>query len=240
MHERRHSPPDRPSLGLPLLRSNLPRCACFVSALKRIGSLPVGHRTRRCGGILSSGAGLPARLSFDVGSPGRRGGNVTWSSSRRLLARCLAAPVALACLLVAAGCAGLLAPPLPPRVEGVSVRLQSLESTGVRLSVMLEVGNPNTFAIDLDAIDAIVLVDGVRLATATLPAPVSLPAGTARGVELALRVRFAQLAAVLERAGGASFPYEVTGTAALGDGTRLPFARRGELSLGEWLQERTR
>jgi hypothetical protein len=105
---------------------------------------------------------------------------------------------------------------------------------------MLEVGNPNTFAIDLDAIDAIVLVDGVRLATATLPAPVSLPAGTARGVELALRVRFAQLAAVLERAGGASFPYEVTGTAALGDGTRLPFARRGELSLGEWLQERTR
>lgn len=125
-----------------------------------------------------------------------------------------------------------------PRVDGPEPK-----SAGVRLSVMLAVGNPNTFAIDLDAIDAIdaiVPVDGVRLATATLPAAVSLPAGTARGVELALRVRFAQLGAGQERVRGARFPYEVTGAAAPGDGTRLPFARRGEPSLGEWLQDRTR
>jgi hypothetical protein len=35
-------------------------------------------------------------------------------------------------------------------------------------------------------------------------------------------------------------PYDITGTAVLGNGTRLPFARRGELPVGDWLQGRRR
>jgi hypothetical protein len=84
-------------------------------------------------------------------------------------------------------------------------------------------------------------VNGVQLAVATLPAPVSVAAATKTGVLLELHSRLEQLARVLERVDGSGrMPYAVTGTAVLGNGTRLPFARRGELPVGDWLQGRRR
>jgi hypothetical protein len=48
-------------------------------------------------------------------------------------------------------------------------------------------------------------------------------------------------AGVLERRDGSGrVPYEVTGIAVLRDGARLPFARRGEMPVGDWLQGRRR
>ena len=147
----------------------------------------------------------------------------------------------VACALLIAACAGLPLKPLPPKVELAAVRVQSLVAGDLRLAVKLDIDNPNPFALDIARIDAEINVNGTQLAVATLPAPVSVAASTTTGVELELRSRLEQLARVLERADGSGrMPYEVTGTAVLGDGTRLPFARRGELPVGDWLQGRRR
>jgi hypothetical protein len=147
----------------------------------------------------------------------------------------------VACALLIAACAGLSLKPLPPKVELAAVRVQGLAGGDLRLAVKLDVDNPNPFALDIARIDAEINVNGTQLAVATLPAPVSVAASATTGVELELRSRLDQLARVLERADGSGrMPYAVTGTAVLGDGTRLPFARRGELPVGDWLQGRRR
>jgi LEA14-like dessication related protein len=148
---------------------------------------------------------------------------------------------AAVCVLLLAGCAGLPGKPLPPKVELVGVRVQSVAAGDLRLAVKLDVDNPNPFALDIARIDAEINVNGTQLAAATLPAPVSIAAAATTAVDLELRSRLDQLARVLERADGSGrMPYAVTGTAVLGDGTRLPFARRGELPVGNWLQGRRR
>jgi LEA14-like dessication related protein len=147
----------------------------------------------------------------------------------------------VACALLIAACAGLSLKPLPPKVEFAAVRVQGLAGGDLRLAVKLDVDNPNPFALDIARIDAEINVNGTQLAVATLPAPVSVAASATTGVELELRSRLEQLARVLERADGSGrMPYALTGTVVLGDGTRLPFARRGELPVGDWLQGRRR
>jgi LEA14-like dessication related protein len=147
----------------------------------------------------------------------------------------------LASALLVAGCGGLPTKPLPPKVDLESVRVVSLQPADLRLAVALRVDNPNGFALDVAALDAEIGVNGVRLAGAKLPEPVSIAAAATTAVQLELRSRVRDLAQVLERADGSGrMPYEITGTAVLGNGTRLPFARRGELPVGDWLQGRPR
>ncbi len=148
---------------------------------------------------------------------------------------------AAAVALLVAGCAGFPGKPIAPKVELAAVRVQSLSAGEVRLAVRLDVDNPNAFALDIARIDAEIDVNGVPLAVATLPAPVSVAAATKTDVLLELSSRLDQLARVLARTDGSGrMPYTVTGTAVLGNGTRLPFARRGELPVGDWLQGRRR
>ena len=161
------------------------------------------------------------------------------AGSRGLLAGYAAAVVVFTLLL--AGCAGLPAKPLPPKVELAGVRVVSLQPADLRVAVTLRIDNPNAFALDVAAIEAEIGVNGVRLAGATLPAPVSIAAVATTPVQLELHTRVRDLAQVLERADGSGrMPYDITGTAVLGNGTRLPFARRGELPVGDWLQGRPR
>jgi hypothetical protein len=106
---------------------------------------------------------------------------------------------------------------------------------------MLKVDNPNAFALDIAAIDAVIAVSGSRLAEATLTAPASLAPMAATGVELEMRTRLDLLAGALQPGDGSGrVPYEVTGTAVLKDGARLPFSRRGEMPVADWLQGRRR
>ena len=146
-----------------------------------------------------------------------------------------------ACALLLAGCAGFATRPLPPQVEVTGLRVLSLQPSDLRVRVGLRVDNPNAFALDVAAVDASIAVNGVQLAEATLPAPVTIAAAGISGVELELRTRLEHLVRVVERGDGAGrVPYDVTGTAVLRDGTRLPFARRGDVPVGEWLQGRRR
>ena len=156
--------------------------------------------------------------------------------------RCSAIDAAVvACALLFAGCEGLPTKPLPPKVELAGVRVLSLAPSDLRLAVALRVDNPNAFALDVATIDAEIGVNGVKLADAKLPAPVSIAAAATTPVLLEMRSRVKDLAQVLGHADGSGrMPYEMTGTAVLGNGTRLPFSRRGELPVGDWLQGRPR
>jgi LEA14-like dessication related protein len=154
--------------------------------------------------------------------------------------RCAAFGAAALALLLAS-CGGLPAKPLPPKVELAGVRVVSLAPADLRLAVTLRIDNPNAFALEVAAIDAEIGVNGVKLAGATLPEPVSIAASATTPVQLELRSRARDLAQALQRADGSGrMPYEITGTAVLGNGTKLPFARRGELPVGDWLQGRPR
>jgi LEA14-like dessication related protein len=169
--------------------------------------------------------------------PGRRRNRAPTAATHRGRHRSWCAVALLAVAQLVGGCAGLSRQPLPPKVEITGVRLSSVQPSDLRLRVGLRVDNPNAFALDIASIDALIAINGVRFAEATLANPVTLAPAAATGVELDIRTRLDLIASVLEHAGGAApVPYEVSGNATLQDGLRLPFARRGELPVAQWLQ----
>jgi LEA14-like dessication related protein len=146
---------------------------------------------------------------------------------------------ALLAALLVAGCAALAPKPLPPEVELAGVRVSRLSPADTRIRVLLDVRNPNEYALGLSALDATVAIEGERFATATLPSPVTLAAATDTRVELEARTDFAAVAAAADRlARERKARYEVAGTAVVQDGLRLPFAKRGELAVGDLLGPR--
>jgi hypothetical protein len=137
--------------------------------------------------------------------------------------------------LLLAACTTLPLKPLPPKVEFVGVRVGRLQLADMQLRVMVDAYNPNAYALRVDAIDAEIRVNGELLASAALPAPVTLaPAATSR-VDLDLRTGLDRLVVSLGRLPPSGpIPYEITGLAVVQDGWRLPFARRGELPAAAW------
>jgi LEA14-like dessication related protein len=140
------------------------------------------------------------------------------------------------CALLLAACGVLPTKPLPPKVELIGVRVGRLQLTDMKLQLALDVHNPNAYALSVASIDADIVVNGARLASASLPAPVTLQAAGATRVELDLRTEVDKLIGVLDRAPGSGpLAYEITGTAVVQDGLRLPFVRRGELPVAAWM-----
>lgn len=137
--------------------------------------------------------------------------------------------LALAALLLAAGCA-TLAPLEPPRIESTSVRVVSVALPAVTMAVVLVVANPNAREVTITALDVRMTVGGERVAVASLPSPVTLAASATTPVTLDARADMSVALAGLGRALGAARPldYEVAGEATLADGRRIPFRRRGE------------
>lgn len=152
------------------------------------------------------------------------------------------AAVALAAVLVAAACAVLPAKPLAPAVALAQVRVLRLQPGNVALRVTLDVDNPNAYPLAVATLDASLAVNGSPLADVTLPDPVTLPAAAATRVDLDVATTLDRVVEALRRggAGSGTLPWEVAGTATLGDGMRLPFSRRGALPLPEWARMLTR
>jgi LEA14-like dessication related protein len=150
-----------------------------------------------------------------------------------------AAGFVAAALLLGAGCAALAPRPLPPKVELAGLRVTRLAPADTRIRIALDVQNPNAYALAVSALDATVTVEGERFATATLASPVTLAATADTRVELEARTDFAAVAAVADRvARERKARYEVAGSAVVQDGLRLPFAKRGELPVGDLLGAR--
>ena len=135
-----------------------------------------------------------------------------------------------------AGCAALAPKPLPPKVELDGLRVTRLAPADTRLKVALRVLNPNAYALTVSALDATMTIEGQRFATGTLATPVTLEASAETRIELDVRADLLAVAAVADRVSKErKARYEVTGSAVVQEGRRLPFAKRGELPVGDLL-----
>ncbi|HEY5863720.1 MAG TPA: LEA type 2 family protein, partial [Casimicrobiaceae bacterium] len=87
----------------------------------------------------------------------------------------------IAFALIVAGCAGLGQRIAAPKVDVVGVRLDRVQDARAHFGVTVELANPNPQPINVEGFDAALAVEGEVVATATLVAPVRVPAnGTAR------------------------------------------------------------
>jgi hypothetical protein len=130
-----------------------------------------------------------------------------------------------------------------PRVAVESVRLERITGTEATFVVTLNLANPNAREIAVDAIEANLTIDDVPVGSATLKAPLRLPANAEATATLQARAGIAAalgLAADLaqraqeQRATGAptQVRYAVFGTATLDSGWAVPFSRSGEFRIG--------
>jgi len=151
-----------------------------------------------------------------------------------------AALVALA--FVVAACAGLGQRLAAPKVDVVGVRLDRVQDARAYFGVTVELANPNPRPIDVEGFDAALAVEGEVVATASLIAPVQVPAnGAARaelaaqtGVDVLVRAAIAAMrrGAATTPGHGPSLQYAIEGTAVFNGGLRVPFVKRGELGQG--------
>jgi len=138
-----------------------------------------------------------------------------------------------------AGCAALVPQPLPPTVTLDRVRVTRFAPNDTRLIVALVVHNPNGYELAVSALDAMLALDGEPVLTGSLVAPATLAASADTRIEVEARTGFAAIAAVLDRlARQRSVRYEVTGSAVVQQGLRLPFRKGGELPAGAFLGPR--
>ena len=130
-----------------------------------------------------------------------------------------------------------------PRVVVDSVRLERMTGAEASIVVTLNLANPNAREIAVDAIDASVTVEDMPIGSATLKAPVRLPANGEATATLQVRAGLAvvmQLAAEIARRAQAQngsgeatrVRYAVSGTATLEVGPPLPFSRSGDFRIG--------
>jgi LEA14-like dessication related protein len=137
---------------------------------------------------------------------------------------------------ILAGCAAIAPKPLPPTVQLESLRVTRLAPADTRLRVALRVRNPNAYALGLSSLEATMSIEGERFAAGGLVEPVTIAAAAETRVELEVRTDFGAVAAVADRVTKERRArYEMNGTAIVQDGMRLPFAKRGELPVGDLL-----
>ena len=142
--------------------------------------------------------------------------------------RRIAIPLVLAAALAA--CAALGPRLAAPDVVKANVRVVQVNLPDVTMAIDLTLSNPNAVEIVVRAFDARISLEGERVATASLAAPVTMPANGTAEVSLAARGDAAATLAGVGRALGSAraMRYEIAGDVTLGDGSRFPFVRRGE------------
>jgi LEA14-like dessication related protein len=150
--------------------------------------------------------------------------------------------LALAALALAVASCATFGPRIaPPTVTVNDVALESVEGLQARFVAAVTLANPNDREVAVDALDATLSIEGEPVATATLAAPVTMPAnGSAdakivarTGVDAILRA----VAAAMRRLGTPGAPmttspalhYVIEGKARFAGGLGVPFRRSGEL-----------
>jgi len=130
-----------------------------------------------------------------------------------------------------------------PRVTVDSVRVERITGAEASFLVTLNLTNPNAREIAVDAIEANVSIEDVSVGSATLTAPLKLPANGEATATLQARAGIAAalgIAADLaqraqeQRASGqpTRVRYAVSGTATLEGGVPIPFSRSGDFRIG--------
>jgi LEA14-like dessication related protein len=108
--------------------------------------------------------------------------------------------------------------PAPPTIAPDSAAITSVDLTAVHLDVTLTATNPNSVDIPVhDVTCKVVVGQKYDLGTATIPNPVSLPAGKTTKLDVPMAVRWTDLSALAQLAAGApTIPFTVDGTVNLG------------------------
>jgi hypothetical protein len=130
-----------------------------------------------------------------------------------------------------------------PRVAVDSVRVERITGTEASFVVTLNLSNPNAREIAVEAIEANVAIEDVPVGSATLTAPLKLPANGEATATLQARAGIAAalgIAADLaqraqeQKASGQPMRvrYAVSGTATLEGGAPIPFSRSGDFRIG--------
>jgi len=154
--------------------------------------------------------------------------------------RSLRALLLTAFVLVLAACASLAPRPLPPMVQVDGVQTFVGDAGDTRFRVRLTVTNPNAYDVAVSAIEATMRVEDQPIATANLPGAVVLKASADTKVDVEARPDFNALSKAFNRMlQRLAVAYEVTGFVlidARGSGDmRIPFQRRGELALSDFI-----
>ncbi|MBS0320073.1 MAG: LEA type 2 family protein [Proteobacteria bacterium] len=146
----------------------------------------------------------------------------------RGVARRAGALLAAAALLAVTGCASL-GRPKPPEVTLDSVTAAVVGPGGARVRVRLAARNPNVFDLRVDSLDYLLALDGRTVGGGTLVQPVVLKANDVTPIDLDVRIDFAAMGSVIDRAARrGAVAYDLSGNVVLADGTRLPFHRDGD------------
>ncbi len=128
-----------------------------------------------------------------------------------------------------AGCAGMGRPQAPEATVD-AITFTQVGAGGAQLSLRIAVRNPNPFALEVATFDYGLSIEERAVAAGKLARGVRFAANATGFVDVEMQIDFAAFRAAVDgvvRRG--QVRYELTGTAVLGDGTRLPFARGGEL-----------
>jgi LEA14-like dessication related protein len=147
------------------------------------------------------------------------------------------------CVLLAVACASCatIGPIDPPRITVSDVTIDYFTSADARFTVQVTLANPNFREVAVDAMSAELRIENIPIGSASLAAPVRLPA---RGEATASVVAAADLvsslrasAAIARRLREENLPapvvrYAVSGSATLEGGSVVPFSRAGEFKLG--------
>jgi len=129
---------------------------------------------------------------------------------------------------------------MPPTLTIDDVRLDRVESLNAVFVAGATLTNPNARELAVDALDATLTIEGEKVASAMLAAPVVLPANGQAHAEIVARTGIdavlRAVASAMTRPSGSgtrpspSLRYELAGEAKLASGLRVPFRRSGEVA----------
>jgi LEA14-like dessication related protein len=151
-------------------------------------------------------------------------------------------PRAIALLLVSSTlAAAACSKPKPVEVTPRSAQLASIGPEGVTLSIVLDIHNPNSFAISASAVTATLeLENGAELGRGSALPAFTIPAEGDAALMAQLGMRWTNLALVTPYAlNGKAMPYRIRGTARVGGehlNVELPFTISGQLTPEQALQ----
>lgn len=176
----------------------------------------------RCAGLAATGTTLRGVCGWDILAP----------MPKRPSPLAAVLLLAVAC---AAGCAGFLRRPDPPRLTVADVTLESATLFEQKYVVRLRIQNPNSFALPLEGLDYSLAINDQPFATGVCAAPVTVPA---YGTEVVDVDAYSSLVEILRqflalgRGDPQKLSYRLKGHVRLkSPALKVPFEQVGEISL---------
>ncbi|MEO8738632.1 MAG: LEA type 2 family protein [Casimicrobiaceae bacterium] len=138
-------------------------------------------------------------------------------------------------MISAAGCVPAQLPFEQPQVTLETVRILRFADSKADVMIGMRITNPNPYALPVDRVEFDVILDGRSAASGrTVRVDKLQPRGEAK-VDVSGRVDVAAVATGLMSIGSQlPLPYAIKGTITLDDGTALPFAHTGRITVGRF------